>query len=159
MKFEDFKNYHAGETIVVCGLGESLNLMTEPTKATTIGVNDIGRKFHPDYLINVNNRNQYKDDRFQFIEGTQANYLLTHVPREQGAAKAPIVEFKIQSSAAGVEVIDSTVPHFRTTPYLACSIAHYMGARRIGLIGVDFGLPAGGGFVEGRVHLQLVTTF
>lgn len=28
-----------------------------------------------------------------------------------------------------------------------------------GLIGVDFGLPAGGGFIDGRVHLQLVTTF
>lgn len=144
--FKDFKNRHENESIVVCGLGESLNLLDAQIRfcplggrIVTIGVNDIGRKFHPWYLLNVNNRNQYKGDRFTYIENTQAKAIFSHLPpHEQGNAKAPIVKFEIARHAGGVEIVDDKLPHFRNSPYVAVSLAAYMGARRIGLIGVDF---------------------
>jgi len=139
MKFEDYKNWHAGRDILVCGLGESLNLLTGPTiNLLSIGVNDIGRKFHPNYLLNVNNKNQYKGDRFQYIENSRAEAIFTQNPKEQGNAKIPIVTFEIAREVGSVAIIGKALPHFRNSPYMAVALAGYMGARRIGLIGVDF---------------------
>ena len=36
-QFEDFKDFHAGETILVCGCGQSLGLVSEPERLVTIG--------------------------------------------------------------------------------------------------------------------------
>lgn len=137
MNFEDFKDYHLGGSITVCGLGESLALF-DPQGRITIGVNDIGRRFDPTYLLNVNNKSQYKGDRFQYIENSQAQYLFTHTPKEQGQAKIPIVKFEIDPRTGGVEIIDGKLPHFRNSPYVGVALAGYMGAKRIGVIGVDF---------------------
>lgn len=141
MKFEDFKNKHAGENIVCCGLGESINGLGAIDfcgKLISIGVNDIGRAFTPTYLLNVNNRNQYKGDRYSFIENTQAQYLFTHTPGENLGVKIPIVAFKIDPRTGGVEIVENRLPHFRNTPYMGVALAGYMGAKRVGLIGVDF---------------------
>lgn len=128
--------------MMVCGLGESINELQDDAcywYARTIGVNDIGRKLTPAYLLNVNNKSQYKGDRFQFIENTASAYTFTHVPKEQGDMRARIVQFKIQPKPGGVEIgDDGLVPHYRCSPYVACTLAAYMGAKYIGLLGVDF---------------------
>ena len=46
-----FHNIHAGETLIVCGCGESLNDLAHPAQYITIGVNDVGRRFQPNYLV------------------------------------------------------------------------------------------------------------
>jgi hypothetical protein len=138
VEFSEFKNCHAGESMLVVGLGESVNLLDHPGTFVSIGVNDIGRKFHPTYLLNVNNRSQYKGDRFQFIEGTKARFIFTHNPREQGNAQPPIVTFEVAREVGGVAIEGNKLPHFRNSPYMAVALAGYMGARRIGVIGVDF---------------------
>lgn len=140
MLFAEFKNKHAHESILVCGLGESLNQLVDeyPRNFVTIGVNDIGRKFQPTYLVNVNNRNQYKGDRFQYIENSRAQALFTHTPGEQGNCKIPIVQFDLTREVGSVEIVGQKLPHFRNSPYMAVALAAYMGAVRIGLIGVDF---------------------
>jgi|SRR5215510_6068929 len=138
MKFEDFRNKHAGEKILVCGLGESLNLLSSPERVLTIGVNDIGRKFHPTYLLNVNNKIQYKGDRFNFIENTRAKFIFTQNPKEQGRATPPIVKIEFGRETGSVEIVDGKLPHFRNSPYVAVAIAGWMGAKEIGVIGVDF---------------------
>lgn len=137
MTFADFKNKHANESIVVCGLGESVTLF-KPDKNLTIGVNDIGRLFQPTYLLSVNNRSQYNGDRFSYIENSQAQALFTHLPNEQGNCKIPIVEFQITRDVGSVEIVNDELPHYRNSPYVAVALAAYMGATRIGLIGVDF---------------------
>jgi hypothetical protein len=134
---EDFKNEHAGERIVVCGLGESV-AQFRPGRTITIGVNDIERLFTPTYLLNVNNRSQYKGDRYSYIENTQAKYLFTQSPGENVGVKVPIVQFSIDQRSAGVEIVENRLPHFRNSPYMAVALAAYMGARRIGVLGVDF---------------------
>lgn len=135
----DFKDRHQNETIVVCGLGESvLGLFRFFPLVVTVGVNDIGRLFNPTYLLNVNNKTQYKGDRYDFIRDTQAQYLFTHQPQENPGVKIPIVKFEIAPRGGGVEIVDDKLPHFRNSPYVGVALAAYMGARRIGLIGVDF---------------------
>lgn len=135
MKLEDYKNIHPGSFVAVCGLGESLNYFN-PQGLITIGCNDIGRKFTPTYLLNVNNKKQYKGDRFQYIEGTQAKALFTHRPNEQGECKVPIVKFEL-GKQGGMEFSDGKFGHYFCTPYMAVLLAAYMGATMIGLIGVD----------------------
>ncbi len=138
MKFSDFKDIHKGETIIVCGLGESMKEFHNPEDWITIGVNDIGRLFAPTYLLNVNNKTQYKGDRFSYIENTKAKYIFTHTPKEQGCTDATIVKFTIDRHSGGVEIVGDRLPHARNSPYMAIALAAHMGARRIGLLGVDF---------------------
>ena len=47
----DFRDRHRSGTVLVCGCGESLNLLDHPERFVTIGVNDVGRKFDPTYLV------------------------------------------------------------------------------------------------------------
>lgn len=137
MNLSEFKNKHPHESIIVCGLGESVKALEKTRLGITIGVNDIGRLFQPTYLLNVNNKNQYKGDRFSYIENSEAQALFTHQPEQQGNVKIPIVKLTLDPRVGAVDIIDDRIPHYRTTPYMAVSVAAYMGAKKIGLIGVD----------------------
>lgn len=135
-RFEEFRNRHAGESILVCGCGSSLNDLHEAEHYTTIGVNDIGRKFHPDYLVVLNGRHQFSPDRFQHIAESQAQALFTHL--QLGIDHPNIVRFQL-GQRGGVDITDDPrLPFTRNSPYVAVALAIYMGAKRIGLIGVDF---------------------
>ncbi len=63
-----FSKLNAEKTIIVCGCGESLNDLTQPERFITIGVNDVGRKFQPNYLVVVNPKNQFSGDRFKYVQ-------------------------------------------------------------------------------------------
>src|SRR5215218_8630449 len=89
----DFHNKHAGSTIIVCGCGESLNALTEPERFITIGVNDVGRKFHPDYLVVVNPRDQFSGDRFTYVENSEAEFIFTQL--DLGLARENVVTFNL----------------------------------------------------------------
>jgi predicted O-methyltransferase YrrM len=132
----DFQSVHRGETIIVCGCGESLNLLEHPERFITIGVNDIGRKFDPTYLVVLNPRQQFAADRFRFVEQSRARYLFTQL--DLGIAHPAIVKFRL-GRYGGTSFTDPDVLHYtRNSPYVALYLAAYMGAGRIGLIGVDF---------------------
>jgi hypothetical protein len=132
-----FKDVHKGETIIVCGCGESLNLLEHPERFVTIGVNDIGRRFHPDYLVVVNPCSQFSGDRFDYVKTSRARYLFSQyddlrVPHPQ------LVKFKL-GTRGGTDFSNPNVLHFtQNSPYVALCLAIHMGAKRIGLIGVDF---------------------
>ena len=132
----DFHNIHAGSTIVVCGCGESLNELTEPERFITIGVNDVGRKFQPDYLVVVNPRDQFSDDRFTYVTNSEADYLFTQL--DLGLARENVVTFNLGTNG-GADLSDVSVLHYtQNSPYVAVCLAAFMGATRIGLLGVDF---------------------
>jgi len=131
-----FRGRHRDQTIIVCGCGESLNELNRPAGAVTIGVNDVGRLFDPTYLVVVNPRNQFKADRFRFVEQSNAQALFTQL--DLGPVRPPVVRFKLgQFGGTGIAAGD-VLPHAQNSPYVAVCLAAYMGARRIGLIGVDF---------------------
>src|SRR6185503_15807930 len=106
----DFHNIHVGSTIIVCGCGESLNELTEPQRFITIGVNDVGRKFQPDYLVVVNPRDQFSGDRFSFVENSEADYLFTQM--DLGLARENVVTFNLGTTRIGLIGVDFTDNHF-----------------------------------------------
>jgi hypothetical protein len=133
----DFRDAHRGEAIVVCGCGESLNLLERPERFVTIGVNDVGRRFTPDYLVVVNSSRQFSDGRFQFVESSRAKALFTHLS-DLGVTHPNIVRFRLGRYGGTGEAGPGALHYTRNSPYVAVCLAMHMGARRIGLIGVDF---------------------
>ena len=134
--FAAFRNLHAGETMLVCGLGASLNLLAEPERFLTIGVNDIGRRFDPDYLLVLNSRPQFSTERFAHIAGSRAAALFSHLKLD--VPHPNVVQVVLGSFGAPDFSRPERLAHTRNSPYVAVCLAVYMGARRIGLIGVDF---------------------
>jgi hypothetical protein len=60
-----YRDCHREATILVCGCGNSLNTLDIPDSTITVGVNDVGRKLTPNYLVVLNSKAQFKDDRFK----------------------------------------------------------------------------------------------
>ena len=131
-----FQGRHDGESIVVCGCGPSLTEFTEAQRFTTIGVNDLGRLFDPNYLVVVNPRSQFKGDRFGHVERSKAQALFTQL--DLGPVGPPVVRFKLGQYGGTDTGGTSVLHHTQNSPYVAVCLAALMGARRIGLIGVDF---------------------
>jgi hypothetical protein len=135
-ELKDFHGFHAGETFLVCGCGSSLSQVVAPERFVSIGVNDTGRLFQPDYLVVLNPRHQFRSDRFRYVEESRARTLFTHL--NLGVNHPHVVRFRL-GRRGGVNFDDPSVLHYtRNSPYLALCLAVHMGARRVGLIGVDF---------------------
>jgi hypothetical protein len=133
----DFCRIHDGESIVVCGCGESLNEFAHPERFITIGVNDVGRRFDPNYLVVVNPRTQFTGDRFHYVETSRAEYLFTQLDT-LGICHPHIVKVRL-GNYGGTQFSNADVLHYtQNSPYIAMCLAAHMGAKRIGLIGVDF---------------------
>jgi hypothetical protein len=131
-----YRNRHELDTIVVCGCGHSLSQFTPTADVVTVGVNDVGRLFTTDYLVVLNPESQFKAGRFQFVKSTQANTVFTQL--NLGITHKNVVRFKL-GRRGGTEITDDLcVPYTRNSPYVALCLAMFMGAKKIGLIGVDF---------------------
>lgn len=131
-----FRGRHAGQSVVVCGCGESVRLLGPPGRFVTIGVNDIGRLFHPDYLVVLNTPAEFAAGRFAHVQQTRAKAVFTHL--DLPLPGCTVVRFRL-GRRGGTDVGGAdTLPYTRNSPYVAVCLALLMGARRIGLIGVDF---------------------
>ena len=140
LRLADFRGRHAGETIVVCGCGRSLADLPVPERWVTIGVNDVGRLFDPTYLVVVNPRSQFRGDRFRHVAASRARALFTQLDpaRDLSIAHSCVVRFRL-GRRGGTDLDDlGSLPYTRNSPYVAACLAALLGARRIGLIGVDF---------------------
>ena len=134
--FAAFRNYHLGETMLVCGCGSSLPTIVAPERFATIGVNDVGRLFQPDYLVVINPRAQFSGDRFKYVEFSEAEAIFTQL--DLGISHPNVVRFRL-GCRGGTDLSDAnTLPYTRNSPYVAFCLALHMGAKRIGLIGIDF---------------------
>ena len=134
--YKDFKDIHKGEKIIVCGCGNSVPSIADYSKYITIGVNDISRLFTPNYLVVVNDKTSFDMERWNFVQNTQAPYIFTHVK------KLPVQPEKrvlLQlGKYGGTDLNKEPVDYTSNSPYIACIVAKFMGATKIGLIGVDF---------------------
>lgn len=133
----DLRNTHEGETFVVCGCGPSIELMVQPSHYRTIGVNDVPRWFSPDYLLIVDSPRQIGDERWTFVEKFEGPLLGPSVkpPRPRlrcSAWYAYTHKISQHPLSIGKELHTSN-----NTPFIACMAALYMGAKRVGLLGVD----------------------
>lgn len=135
-KFKEFYNIHDGKKIVVCGCGMSLNLF-EPhhTDFITIGVNDVPALFSPTYNLVTDHPNRFNDKRKRVINETDYKYLFTCV----GGWRHPrLVHFDLGAKGAAHLDDPEKVDHFLNSPYTAINIAYKLGAKHIGIVGVDF---------------------
>ncbi|MGH7338606.1 MAG: hypothetical protein ACREI7_13575, partial [Myxococcota bacterium] len=136
-RFAQYRDRHRGASILVCGCGSSLALLEHPERNLTIGVNDVGRRFTPDYLVVVNERRQFKRERYLHVERTQAKAVFTQLA-QLDLPQTRVVRFRL-GRRGGTERADADTLHYsNNSPYVAVNLARHLGARRIGLIGVDF---------------------
>ncbi len=134
-RFADYRGRHRGKALVVCGCGASLKQLHRPEQFVTIGVNDVGRLFTPDYLVVVNERRQFTPERYVYVEQSQAKAIFSQLELAHPRA----VRFKL-GRRGGTDQPDADTLHYaNNSPYVAVNLARHMGAARIGLIGVDFG--------------------
>jgi len=134
--FRNFRGYHAGETMLVCGCGASLAQIIAPERFITIGVNDVGRLFDPDYLLVVNPRTQFTNGRFTYVERSRAHAIFTQLDLQLNHPRT--IRFQMGVRAGTDFYNPDVLPYTRNSPYPAIGLAVHMGARRIGVIGVDF---------------------
>ncbi len=133
-RFAGYRDRHRGETVIVCGCGVSLRELRRPERFVTIGVNDVGRLFTPDYLIVVNERRQFTAERYAYVETSGAKAVFSQL----AVAHPRLVRFRLGRRAGTGRAADDCLDYTNNSPYVAISLARYMGAARIGVIGVDF---------------------
>jgi glycosyltransferase involved in cell wall biosynthesis len=135
-QFSDYKDIHKDRSFIVCGCGRSLSQLQLPSSSVVIGVNDVGRLFQPDYLVVLNPQNQFAGNRFQYVKESRAKAIFSQL--NLPLKKAPLVRFKL-GQYSGTDWRNSTsLPFTRNSPYVAVCLAAFMGAKKIGLLGVDF---------------------
>ena len=102
---------------LVCGCGASLSTLHDPERFVTIGVNDVGRLFQPDYLVVVNPRNQFHGDRFRYVDESGARAIFTQL--DLGLSHPHVVRFQL-GKRCGVDFSNPNVLHYTTnSPYVA----------------------------------------
>lgn len=134
--FSQYRNRHQGETLLVCGCGHSLRQLQELPQMVSIGVNDVGRYFTPTYLLVVNRQGDFPTHRYGPIRESKAQAVFS--PFTQDLVHAPLIPFPL-GKRSGTRFDDPAgLPYTRNSPYVALCLAAFMGAKRIGLLGVDF---------------------
>lgn len=132
----DFHNIHKGEKIIVCGCGMSLkSFKPHHHEFITIGVNDVPVLFNPTYLLVTDHPNRFNDNRKKAINESETQGLFTCVP---GWRHPRIIHFDLGKKGASNLDNPAKVDHFLNSPYTAINVAYKMGAKAIGIIGVDF---------------------
>jgi hypothetical protein len=133
---EGFRDYHKDATIIVCGCGHSLRSFSEYNQFITIGVNDVGRLFDPTYLVVLNDRTQFYGDRFFYVARSRARALFSQM--DLGISHPHVVPFNLGQFGGVTWDVENALPYTCNSPYVALCLAGLMGAKQIGVIGVDF---------------------
>lgn len=135
-KLNEFHNIHSGKKIVVCGCGISLLEFKEHHQDfITIGVNDVPALFDPTYLVITDHPVRFSKARQDLVNGSNVKAMLTCV---KGWRHERMAMFQLGKKGIGNLNDPNLVDHFLNSPYAAINIAYKMGARTIGMIGVDF---------------------
>jgi hypothetical protein len=136
IQLKDLQNRHLGEDFIVCGCGRSLLLFQDPGSYNTIGVNDVGRYFVPDYLIVVNPESSFKRDRWEYIRKTNPPYFLSQYKLKVLAQN--YVQFQLGGFGKADFSNPNVLNYTQNSPYVAIDLAAHLGAKKIGLYGLDF---------------------
>lgn len=145
MTFQDFKDKHEGEDIIVAGCGTSVSQIKDGVPCTVIGVNDFSRLFTPKYTVMINDIKGFPVERWKHLELCDSDAVFTHLKNTE--TKLPIrhqeriVKIQLGRSvtvSGNVRIKDPRIDYTSNSPFVGVVIAAWMGAKRIGLIGVDF---------------------
>ncbi len=133
---KDFINIHPDSKIVVCGCGTSLiDFKDHHHKFITIGINDVPQLFTPTYSFVTDSPARFNEKRQRLINESDTKALFTCT---QGWRHKNIVYYGLGRSGQTDLTNPDKLDHFVNSPYAAIGLAYKLGARKIGLIGVDF---------------------
>jgi len=137
--YPDYINKFSGETFIVAGCGSSVNLYEDFSKYYVIGVNDIERILTPDFLVVVNDYRTFMRGRWDHVKNSLSPVIFSHLDNPGPIDRsAHLCKVKIGSrntpNLDNLTVVDYTM----NSPYMAIIIAYQLGAKKIGMVGVDF---------------------
>lgn len=130
--------------ILVCGTGPSLDFLVRlgPGDFHTVGVNDIGRHFHPNHLVVIDQPGNFGPERRKWVLGTQASTVW--IPGGWEHLHHPDVRMipwkGLENDHPEIrpeQLTDHMILACKTSVFTATQIAFRLRPRRIGLIGVD----------------------
>lgn len=148
---------HKGQRMLICGLGPSIELLPVGHGILTIGVNDIGRYFDPDYLLILDQpdvfrpRQHRREGSLEFILNTRPR-IATCVHQNMAEAWEPLLQghkMVLRMQTEGIPSRpDVPMPPWKDhvcqlhsggggSPLTAASLAGFLGASDVGVIGVD----------------------
>lgn len=145
MSLEHWNNQLLGSHIVVAGCGPSTESLSKLSHLYwTIGVNDIGRWWTPDFLVVVDAKRTFTQyGRWIYVEGTKAGHVFYNqgYPLFDEIGHPSMTPFKVEypKKGEGIMPLDKeyTVPCMRSSVHSAAGIALRMGAAKVGIIGAD----------------------
>lgn len=135
-RLRDFIDSHPDSKMVICGCGVSLlDFKEHHQKFITIGVNDVPQLFDPTYLLITDVPHRFNVKRQSIINASNTKYLFTCA---KGWRHPNLVHFDLGAKGKTSISHPDRIDHFVNSPYVAVGLAYRLGARKIGLVGVDF---------------------
>lgn len=143
------RNRHRGERILVCGLGPSLKELPALPNCLTIGVNDIFRWHAMDYLLVLDPPSSFDRDGPERKEAIIASRPRKALVLGEGFHEhwrpllqipwvlAPLAPIQAQNMVPPFLDARHQLHKVANSPGTAASLAAFLGARSVGLIGVD----------------------
>ncbi len=147
-KWDEYINIHQGKDFIICGRGESLTELTDNIdlkgEAIIIGVNDICKYLDPDYLVCVDRLSS-----FYRGNGLRAKWIVNHTAdtlfvmdsqfsqQDRNLDDNKICQLKLEQIRSNSFIDKNKCFSSNNSTFVACSVAINMGARNIGMIGVD----------------------
>lgn len=139
-KFSSYVGIHKGKKFVVVGCGESAGLGKGlPKDIITIGVNDIGRLFWPNYITVIDNPNLFRERR-KYVDSNESTAVFTYLSSwNTKNSKGPnTVLFQMGDRSLSNIDHHNIIDYQSNSPYVAAILAFKMGAKEIGFLGNDF---------------------
>jgi len=135
----NYTNKFYGETFIIAGCGTSLKYYKDFSKYYVIGVNDIERILTPDFLVVVNDFRTFMRGRWEYVRESLSPVIFTHLDNPGPITRSShIAKIKIgERNSPNLDNLTS-VDYTMNSPYMAIIIAYQLGARKIGMVGVDF---------------------
>ena len=137
--YPNYTNKFVGETFIIAGCGASISYYSDFSKYYVIGVNDIERIMTPDFLVVVNDYRTFMRGRWDYVKESLSPVIFSHMDDPGPITRSSHLS-KIKTGSRGVLNLDdlSTVDYTTNSPYMAIIIAYQLGAKKIGMVGVDF---------------------
>lgn len=137
MRLRDFKLLHQAQRAILVGTGPSVVEATVQYKPA-FGVNDVERTgVGVDYLVMVDPIGRFGDDRRKWIYETKAVRFIGQP--YCGPYPVAAVNYRLQQPRhrLGLPAGEGEFVYSNDTPYIAMSLAFWMGISELGLIGID----------------------
>ena len=136
----EYRGTMAGRKAIIYGLGPSTDYVAvrADKNIVGIGVNDIGSRMNVDYLVCVDYPKAFTSERLKYIVGNPVP-MFTHINEWYGLRGNNIMFGLGLVGGRDIERMMGLgkLNYSRTSPFVACVLAAYMGFEHIGLAGVD----------------------